>query len=260
MISYYTDINLYTIQYKYHRLLNDETLFNRNNLKLFFLGSTIIANCLRTKIENFISPFKHCVIITLHHENVGYATQLKQGIALMSFSGTTTLSDIKVSMDTSMIYVKEGKFHKGYFLYVQRIIKQIITYIKNYNIRTLYLTGHSFGGAIASIVMYFLKDYPIRIYTFTYGCPKYCTASIKQYVSSKSINYLNTADPVIYKPLNHELTRLGINKYYTIDTGNDNVNHSIHVYKYCLLKEPYTKHRPHRVIELILRALLDIFG
>lgn len=265
-------ISLYEGVYKYHRLIQDKSLYDENNIDLLMLGICVLSNCYRTNINKFAPKcFQHNQLIEIkndHDECIGFYMKHKDK-HIISISGTTTLSDVYISMNTELIHVMEGRFHKGYFDYALTILPQIINIIQTYSIQTLYLTGHSMGGAVISILSYLISYnfQTINIHVYTFGVPKYTTKTMNQYFKSKQINiihYLNEADPVIYKPLIEDLTRVGKCIYYKVDTGNDNINHSMKAYKECILRTPpeksKLKKRLHTCGELLSRIFLDILG
>lgn len=123
------------------------------------------------------------------------------------------------------------------------------------------------GGALSSIVGFLLcKYYSYNIKVYSFASPKFGNKQLKYYIENmkklKIFNILNEADMVIHKPLNWKYTRIGREIKFRIDTGNDNVNHGIKVYRECVLKtkKSIIPKRGHRIDEILSRWFLDILG
>lgn len=269
----YFEQSLWNVQYRYHRMLSDKELFQPDkNYVLFMLGTTVIANVIISS-DFFFAPmqFDECIKLSYKDDannDINFGVFLyTHGSSVLSLAGTSSLDDVRISMDTNLIHVVEGSFHRGYYLHAQRLFTRIYPLLKDFPGNTLNLTGHSMGGALASILAYLISKCfsGITLFVYTFGSPKYATESLERYFRTRSVyfvHYLNEADPVIYKPLDVSLRRVGRTITYKIDTGNDNINHSIKIYKYVVKREDNVsiKKRHHRFDELIARSVLDIFG
>ena len=85
----------------------------------------------------------------------------------------------EVIQDVSII------FHYGFLTAANNIIKLIGSILKKYN--TIYLIGHSYGGAIACVLNLLCKSSPDlcdkNFYTFGFGCPpamSFCPTNVKK--------------------------------------------------------------------------------
>lgn len=261
---FYLNYQLYNAQYKYNRYLWDSDYINEGSEESEpkFIIYNILSSCIRTtKLSSIALPkqlnIEKLTVITLNDHNVGYITKTPTDI-IISLVGTTSLYDIVVSIQTDSLHTIDGIFHRGYYQYVSEFLPQVLSQCNTESERTLTFTGHSLGGACASILAYLVCiNYPHKKYrVITYGSPKH----MKLYsdCSIEFLHYLNQSDPVIQKPIDVPYSRTGECIHFNTDTGNDNINHSLKVYN------PQTRHkiskRYHRIDELIVRFLLDLLG
>ena len=182
------------------------------------------------------------------------------------------MDDILSSLESRQKEIPQGMIHYGYEKRFQRsyysLMKNLVKYrsserSSDQNTK-LTLIGHSLGGVMASIAGFYLNlDFDFDITVRTYGSPKWGNRQLKRFIETKEnisiTNYINTADPVIYKPGNNYL-RIGKVVSGHIDTGNDNVNHGIKVYRELLINnfDFKTKPRKHRLDEIISRKIMNI--
>jgi hypothetical protein len=94
--------------------------------------------------------------------------------AVLSFRGTDPnlidiLTDLKFRLD-----LKSG-IHEGFFAAYESVKDQIHSAIDGLNGLPLYLTGHSLGGALATVTALDLKGKGI-VECYTYGAPPICEA------------------------------------------------------------------------------------
>lgn len=258
--------SLHNVQVQYQKLIYCKDYFEpEQNFTLFLLGNCILSSIARTE-KNYIPLSLPLKIYKLYGKDfignkitAGTLVKYKKKY-IISLAGTSSIPDVLTSMDLKLIDVIEGRFHKGYFERVLDLWPQVFHIINQKKITKLYLTGHSMGGALVSILSYFIETCfkHIQCIVITFGTPKYCTSfNLNQ---TKVYNYLNEADPVILKPLG-SLTRFGKSYMFKIDTGNDNINHSIKTYKNIVLRNNKIQHkRSRRFHEIISRIVLDLFG
>ena len=101
------------------------------------------------------------------------------GVSILVFRGTDNRENVKTDVDIRMHHDKDlgTLLHMG-FRNASHIIYSDIK--RNYKLRkTVYLTGHSLGGAIAQIIgLWFHEEgYNVQIYTF--GSPKVATTFLE---------------------------------------------------------------------------------
>ena len=232
---------------------------------LKFLGYSTLTGIVYTDDSylDILLPDVKLNKITIDDDNIGFIVKGRD-CDIISLRGTSNLEDILVSMDTSFTHVPDGKIHQGYYNKVMEIIQ---AYPELTLGTEIIFCGHSMGGALVSILGYLLhKQNPnLKIRVYTFGSPMYGDYHLKEYISNqkniKMINYINVADPVVYKPIDTGYKRIGTVKKWKIDSGNDNVNHNIRTYRECVLQSKGTKcKRTHRFDEILSRFFLDLFG
>lgn len=100
---------------------------------------------------------------------------------IIVFRGTqpSQYADIKADLNFEMAltkYSKSAKVHEGFRKSVDRLWPLIISNLSKYKgNRNIWCTGHSLGGAMATLMSYYMcKEHiiPIPSAVFTYGCPK----------------------------------------------------------------------------------------
>jgi hypothetical protein len=251
--------------YFYNRYLTDDELFNSKNLPLYMLGVCVLAGVYKC------NPKGHQQIIPIlnQEEIMGVCLKHESNALIISLNSTMCFNDVLTNLQTKLVPFYQGKVHKGYFTRILELFDNLHETLKKSNRRILYLTGHSMGGALVTILAHWIYiKFPNRyiIHVYTFGSPKYCDHTFHEWSTNqctiKIFNYLNICDPVIYKPVKSEYTRTGKNFLWNIDTKNDNVNHGIRAYKECVQLEPQTKikKRIHRYDEILSRFFLDLFS
>jgi triacylglycerol lipase len=175
-------------------------------------------------------------------QNVGYVA-ICEDFIIISFKSTSNVNDLLVSSNVDTTDIDDGEIHKGYYNQSIEIIHTIYEILYEHNtIKKIYITGHSMGGTISSIVGYLisknLKEYKICVYN--YAALKFGNRMLKHNIEKmtnfKIFNIINKSDLVVQKPLSNKYLRIGECINFRIDTGNDNVNHGIKVYRECILK------------------------
>lgn len=184
---------------------------------------------------------------------------------VISFVSTANLEHVKIATRNSVNYLG---FHTGYYERTENLMKKYIYDLENIN--EIILCGHSMAGAMAGIASYLLSyRYPfVNLQVYAFGSPKFCTDEPNWKSNVQYFDFTNSADPVTYKPLDIQYIRMNSSKVdgefvsRHLDTGNDNVNHSIKVYREVALKQDKTEfpRRPHRADEILSRWFLDMLG
>lgn len=266
VVLFYFQQSLYSVQYNYYKLIfKFPDLFGTEGNELELLGYSALTGIVYTDDSylKLLLPDIKLNKFTIGKDHIGFIID-KGDYDIISLRGTSNLEDILVSMDTSFTHVPDGKIHQGYY-------NKVMEFIQDYPLLSLgtkkIICGHSMGGALVSILGYLLhKQNPkLKIYVYTFGSPMYGDIHLKEYISNqksiKMINYINVADPVVYKPTDTRYKRIGTVKKWKVDSGNDNVNHNIRTYRACVLKLKETRcKRTHRFDEILSRFFLDLLG
>lgn len=98
--------------------------------------------------------------------NLGYDEKLRT--LCVAFKGTTNISRWVANLKTGNYF----GFHKGYFMEAIRFLAEVLEVCKSQKPLQIYLTGHSSGGAIASILCVLLRRHGYESYCCTFGAPK----------------------------------------------------------------------------------------
>lgn len=150
---------------------------------------------------------------------------------LVIFRGTDDLRDVLNDITFIPINTIVGKVHKGFhdaFLLIYHQLSQKLAHTN----KRLFLTGHSLGGALATIcAAYFRNKNPLLI---TFGSPKVGTRKFWQYVKNiNHIRWVNTYDIVCKIPL--FFCHFGETRKLKFKRGN---GHSIRHYYKAIIKQP----------------------
>jgi hypothetical protein len=255
------DVQYYSSKYLY---LN---YFSKNDVIQSSLSALkwCITSCILYSNEGLFRYFipNSWVFYDIYNKPSGFIKKYDSSL-IMSFVSTSNLNHVRIATNNNINY---NGFHDGYYNRVEDIIntnKDIINNAIKNNVNRIILCGHSMAGALCGITSNILgKRYPsIDIICYCFGSPKFCTKNVEWSNNVKLFDYINLSDPVVYKPLNNKYIRVGIPCYHNIDTNNDNVNHSIKVYREIVLKKDKTDipSRPHRIDEIISKLFLDLLG
>ena len=168
------------------------------------------------------------------HKNVVYNGVVRE-IIIVSVRGTNATneewsSNFDVGADTSEYYGimgeshphwKDKNNHKGFDVATNRVYDRLIEYINDYvdsgAQKSILITGHSRGAAIANILSKMFSDKSdYRTYGYTFAAPNTTTASSAS--NYKNIfNVVNTDDIITYLPLAEwGFTKYGVTKTISV--------------------------------------------
>jgi len=154
-------------------------------------------------------------------DEVAFDVKQKNGITIIIIRGTANASNVESDANIALESdVRAGiLLHKG-FRDAAVTIMQIID--RDYTVEnTVYLTGHSLGGAVAQIMGIWLHKRGYNVQVFSYGSPKISTQSGS---SPRHWRVVRKSDPVPFMPpWPYIHTGLFINSQ-TLDWGPDNDN------------------------------------
>lgn len=121
----------------------------------------------------------------------------------LAFRGTetTSIKDIKTDLDAKQIKCEtEGKMHRGFYNAFNDVRVEIQKYIdENLEDKPLFITGHSLGGALATVATKKLK-YEKMAACYTYGSPRVGNEAWMLEIKSPVYRLVNSADPVTMLP------------------------------------------------------------
>ena len=156
-------------------------------------------------------------------DEVAFDVKQKNGITIITIRGTANESNIQSDVDIELVNdARTGIYlHKG-FRDASTTIMQILD--EQYTVeQTVYVTGHSLGGAVAQILGMWYHKRGKNVQIFSYGSPKVSS----QVMSGKQLTHwrvVRRSDPIPFMPpWPYVHTGLFINSQ-TLDWGPDNDN------------------------------------
>jgi triacylglycerol lipase len=273
-IQYYTT-GLLDYDWNNKNLTSDNFFEYNKNKSLTLLKCCVLSSIMYSNPLNFIECKSFNKVYQLKSYTFSRMRQTFGFIALcddfwvISIKSTSNLDDIFTSSHNNLIDVDEGEIHQGYYIQSIELLNDIYEILlKHKNIKKVYITGHSLGGTLANVIGYLLakilKCYQICVYSYAsikFG-NKLLKYNIEKIKNLKIFNIINKADMVTLKPINNLYKRIGETIEHRIDTGNDNVNHGIKVYRSCILKENKIpiKNRKSNFNEKFFRTVIDLMG
>ena len=190
------------------------------------LGSGDKSN-LPVTISSLIEHAEYCKTIYDsggdQKDEVAFDVKQENGITIIIIRGTANTSNVQSDIDVRL--VKDGRLsiylHKGFrdaSLGVMEIIDRDHT-IEH----TVYVTGHSLGGAVAQIIGMWLHKRNHNVQIFSFGSPK-VSSQILSGGQPTHWRVVRLSDPIPFTPIwPYFHTGLFINSQ-TLDWGPDNDN------------------------------------
>jgi triacylglycerol lipase len=195
---------------------------------------------------SLVSTIKACVIIEL--EWFGFIVENEDSL-IIAFRGTKSdldwLADIKIEQVLFPYAMDGGSVHSG-FLSIYKSCREMIIEIVKEKIATkkIFLTGHSLGGSLATLLGYDLAMNGVcnpNVYTF--GAPKVGNLKFKEQYDEhvrQSIRFANLYDivplsppfKVEVKPLNLHLEYAQVQKTITFAINKGSIKKSHHLTTY----------------------------
>ena len=156
-------------------------------------------------------------------DEVAFDVKQENGITIIIIRGTANTSNVQSDIDVRL--VKDGRLsiylHKGFrdaSLGVMEIIDRDHT-----TEHTVYVTGHSLGGAVAQIIGMWLHKRNHNVQIFSFGSPK-VSSQILSDGQPTHWRVVRLSDPIPFTPMwPYFHTGLFINSQ-TLDWGPDNDN------------------------------------
>jgi len=128
-------------------------------------------------------------------------------VILVAFRGTeSNLEDWLGNMDIRTVSKSYGNVHKGFAAHYENIKEKLGAILANSNAagKSLWLTGHSLGGAIATIAAAELKSQYNISGIYTYGQPRVGFDSLRSFIKAnyadKFFRFVNQDDPIVLLP------------------------------------------------------------
>ena len=173
-----------------------------DNKKKFENGMTAIESLLKKIGFEEVIPFSHNKTSTQ-----GFLAINDETIQI-SFRGTTDERDLKTDFNFFKTSSPFGKVHKGFYKSLTSIYDEILREIKqipSWESKSIYISGHSLGGALAQLMARKLVHDGIAVdYVFTFGSPRVGNGKFarkyNKYFKKNSFRFVNNNDGVVFLP------------------------------------------------------------
>ena len=177
---------------------------------LYFQGESGDHTTLPVELEELIEMAEYCEeayrsateenkLYEIRNNEFSYHVKQDRGVTILIFRGTDNVKNIWTDIDARP--TKDDSLGGAY---LHRGFKDAATWIfedikRDYKLeKTVYLTGHSLGGAVAQIIGLWLHNAGYHVQIYTFGSPKVSTT----FFGNRPIHYrvLVRNDPVPFVP------------------------------------------------------------
>lgn len=131
------------------------------------------------------------------------------GLAVVAFRGTKETIDWWTNLDAKMVPVHGrtadsknevvGKVHRGFNDAVLSVLPQVEEHLKGHEDLPVYVTGHSLGGALATLATWYLSGEKL-VACYTFGAPRVGDSNLGDRYRTPIYRVVNGADPVPFVP------------------------------------------------------------
>jgi len=177
---------------------------------LYFQGESGDRSTLPVDVEELIEMAEYCEeayrsatnenkLYEIRNNEFSYHVKQDRGVTILIFRGTDNIKNVWTDIDARP--TKDDSLDGAY---LHRGFKDAATWIfedikRDYRLeKTIYLTGHSLGGAVAQIIGLWLHNAGYHVQIYTFGSPKVSTT----FFGNRPIHYrvLVRNDPVPFVP------------------------------------------------------------
>ena len=177
---------------------------------LYFQGESGDRSTLPVDVEELIEMAEYCEeayrsatnenkLYEIRNNEFSYHVKQDRGVTILIFRGTDNVKNVWTDIDarpTKDDSLDGAYLHRGYKDAATWIFEDIK---RDYTLeKTVYLTGHSLGGAVAQIIGLWLHNAGYHVQIYTFGSPKVSTT----FFGNRPIHYrmLVRNDPVPFVP------------------------------------------------------------
>ena len=130
------------------------------------------------------------------------------GMAVVAFRGTQQIRDWLTNLDAATAPLKSddpenmqllANVHKGFNAALRSVYDQIEEHLEGNHDLPLYITGHSLGGALASLATWYLGGEKLAA-CYTFGAPRSGDDGLTDRFRTPIYRIVNGADPVPFVP------------------------------------------------------------
>lgn len=136
-----------------------------------------------------------------------FLAESNDGYAVLAFRGTeiSKRQDLKIDAQAMRVSVLEGRIHSGFRNAYESVAKEIERSVLKLKDIPLYITGHSLGGALATVATqrleHHLKIREVIAACYTFGSPRVGDSHYDMEFKSPIYRVVNTTDIVTVIPL-----------------------------------------------------------
>lgn len=161
------------------------------------------------------------------------------------FKGSSTIRDFVTNSNITLVKTKlfPGKVHGGFYDLLEEnhksIFKSLLDFSEKHKCNSIYITGHSLGGALSSLFYSLCKRHkqiqkktPISIKNVTFGSPR--VGDSKFCKNLNTCRMVNKKDIVTMLPFPICYRHLSVKQHFEPSYGLPSIkDHSISEYYYC---------------------------
>ena len=119
--------------------------------------------------------------------------------AVIAVRGTQETKDFEIDADALQVkpdYGIKGEVHKGFYTQANTIIAdgRFKSFLLNAQGKELYVTGHSLGGAVATILAAYFFEQGFKPLLYTFGSPRVGNTVFTQYYNDKFTHFRHVND------------------------------------------------------------------
>lgn len=164
----------------------------------------------RKKLEEGVDFLQMELIETFDNDGVQAILLKNSSSIVLAFRGTepNSIRDIKTDFKSSTILCKSGgKIHSGFSEAFDKVAIDIQKALDNDELKSkpLFITGHSLGGALATIAAKKVNHSAGIAACYTYGSPRVADLDWFKTMKTPLYRIVNAADPVTMMPAGAEL-------------------------------------------------------
>ena len=180
------------------------------NPLIYIQGESGDRTTLPVEVEELIEMAEYCEeayhsandenkLYEIRNNEFSYHVKQDRGVTILIFRGTDNVKNVWTDIDARP---SKDKSLNG--VYLHRGFKDAATWIfediqRDYRLeKTVYLTGHSLGGAIAQIIGLWLDNAGYNVQIYTFGSPKVTTPFFGNKPNHYRVSLRN--DPVPFVP------------------------------------------------------------
>ena len=121
-------------------------------------------------------------------------------LAVLAFRGTEqTGADIRTDLNCRFYKTKAGYVHKGFYAAYQDVAGAVRAAVQQLGSLPLYVTGHSLGGALATVAAWDLESDSLAA-CYTFGSPRVGDGDLDGHIKAPVYRVVNSADIVPHLP------------------------------------------------------------